>query len=85
MAKIMKSYINSIEPSNFTNLMKMTSENKISSRGAKDLLVLMYKGDKREPLIIAEEKGLPTKERHRRARINGKGDHCKNPWGGGRL
>ena len=56
-----ESYINSIEPSNFTNLMKMTSENKISSRGAKDLLVLMYKGDKREPLIIAEEKGLLQK------------------------
>ena len=56
-----ESYINSIEPSNFTKLMKMINENKISSRGAKDLLVLMYKGDKREPLIIAEEKGLLQK------------------------
>jgi hypothetical protein len=56
-----ESFINSIEPSNFTKLMKMISENKVSSRGAKDILVLMYKGDKREPLIIAEEKGLLQK------------------------
>ena len=56
-----ESHINSIEPSNFIKLMEMISENKISSRGAKDLLVLMYKGDKREPLAIAEEKGLLQK------------------------
>jgi aspartyl-tRNA(Asn)/glutamyl-tRNA(Gln) amidotransferase subunit B len=56
-----ESYINSIEPSNFTKLMKMINENKVSSRGAKDLLLLMYKGDKREPTIIAEENGLLQK------------------------
>src|ERR1035437_5829596 len=56
-----ESYINSIEPSNFTKLMKMISENKVSSRGAKDLLVFIYKGDKREPVAIAEEKGLLQK------------------------
>ena len=56
-----ESYINSIEPSNFTKLMKMISENKVSSRGAKDLLLLMYKGDKREPTTIAEENGLLQK------------------------
>ncbi len=54
-------FINSIEPTKFTNLIKMISENKVSSRGAKDLLVLMYKGDKREPALIAEEKGLLQK------------------------
>jgi len=56
-----ESFIGSIEPAKFAALMRMTSENKVSSRGAKDLLVLMYKGDKREPLDIAQEKGLLQK------------------------
>ena len=56
-----ESFINSIEPANFTELMKMTDENKISSRGAKDILVFMYKGDKRGPSAIAKEKELLQK------------------------
>ena len=56
-----ESFMSIIEPVNFAKLMEMISENKISSRGAKDLLVLMYKGDKREPFVIAEEKVLLQK------------------------
>jgi aspartyl-tRNA(Asn)/glutamyl-tRNA(Gln) amidotransferase subunit B len=74
-----ESYINSIEPSNFTNLMKMISENKVSSRGAKDLLVLMYKGDKREPLAIAGEKGLLQKSDEGELESMAKEIIAKNP------
>jgi aspartyl-tRNA(Asn)/glutamyl-tRNA(Gln) amidotransferase subunit B len=56
-----ESSVNAVEPASFTDLIKMVSDGKISSRGAKDLLLLMYKGDKREPLAIAEEKGLLQK------------------------
>ncbi|MDR3558404.1 MAG: Asp-tRNA(Asn)/Glu-tRNA(Gln) amidotransferase subunit GatB [Candidatus Pacebacteria bacterium] len=54
-------HLDTIEPAQFSALMKLIAGNKVSSRGAKDLLVLIYKGDKREPLAIAEEKGLLQK------------------------
>jgi len=46
-----------IEVDNFVNLIKLVKENKVSSRGAKDILVLMYK-EGGEPEKIAEEQGL---------------------------
>jgi aspartyl-tRNA(Asn)/glutamyl-tRNA(Gln) amidotransferase subunit B len=74
-----KGFINTIEPARFAELMKMTSENKVSSRGAKDLLVLMYKGDKREPLLIAQEKGLLQKSDANELESMAKEIIAKNP------
>ena len=42
---------------NFTELIEMVSDGKISSRGAKDILAIIVINDK-SPLIIAEENGL---------------------------
>ncbi len=46
-----------IEVDNFVNLIKLVKEEKISSRGAKDILALMYL-EGGNPEKIAEEKGL---------------------------
>jgi len=46
-----------VEVDNFVNLIKLVKENKVSSRGAKDILILMYK-EGGEPEKIAEEQGL---------------------------
>jgi len=56
-----ESFINTIPPSRFTELMRLVSDKKVSSRGAKDMLLFMYKGDDREPMSIAEDKGLLQK------------------------
>jgi aspartyl-tRNA(Asn)/glutamyl-tRNA(Gln) amidotransferase subunit B len=45
---------------NFVELIEMVSENKISSRGAKDILALMVVEDT-SPMVIAESKGLIQK------------------------
>jgi len=44
-------------PKNFTELIQMISDNKISSRGAKDILAMIVVNDE-SPMKIAEEKGL---------------------------
>ncbi|MEK7581992.1 MAG: Asp-tRNA(Asn)/Glu-tRNA(Gln) amidotransferase subunit GatB [Patescibacteria group bacterium] len=49
-----------VSPANFTALVKMVSENKISSRGAKDLLALLFEKDT-DPEKLAQEKGLLQK------------------------
>ncbi|MEK7567561.1 MAG: Asp-tRNA(Asn)/Glu-tRNA(Gln) amidotransferase subunit GatB [Patescibacteria group bacterium] len=46
-----------VSTKNFADLIKMTSENKISSRGAKDLLTFLFDEDA-IPEILAKEKGL---------------------------
>ncbi len=72
-------FIGSIEPAHFAKLMAMTGENQVSSRGAKDLLVFMYKGDKREPFAIAEEKGLLQKSNASELESIAKDVIAKNP------
>ncbi len=47
-------------PEHFATLMRMTAENKISSRGAKDLLALLFEVDA-DPEKLAEERGLLQK------------------------
>ncbi|MDE2188776.1 MAG: Asp-tRNA(Asn)/Glu-tRNA(Gln) amidotransferase GatCAB subunit B, partial [Patescibacteria group bacterium] len=54
-------FIQTIEPKQFAALLEMIAENQLSSRGAKDLLAIMYQGDHREPGVIAEEMGLVQK------------------------
>ncbi len=49
-----------ISPETFAELIKMASEGKISSRGAKDILAVMF-FDGGSPLTIAEERGLLQK------------------------
>ncbi|MBX4197945.1 Asp-tRNA(Asn)/Glu-tRNA(Gln) amidotransferase subunit GatB [Candidatus Parcubacteria bacterium] len=49
-----------IDDKHFAELIKMLGENKVSSRGAKDILALMYK-EGGEPAKIAQEKGLLQK------------------------
>ena len=49
-----------ITPEFFAKLIKMVGENKISSRGAKDILAIMY-AEGGDPEKIAEEKGLLQK------------------------
>jgi aspartyl-tRNA(Asn)/glutamyl-tRNA(Gln) amidotransferase subunit B len=46
-----------VTPKNFASLISMTAESKISSRGAKDLLALLFETDA-DPEKLAEEKGL---------------------------
>lgn len=46
-----------ISDKSFAELIKMIGENKVSSRGAKDILAIMYK-EGGEPAAIAESKGL---------------------------
>ena len=48
--------VEKMSPDNFAELINMFSEDKISSRGAKDILALMYTGE--SPSNIAIEKGL---------------------------
>lgn len=50
--------INKISAENFAKLMLMLNAGTLSSRGVKDTLLLMYKGDIRDPEIIAKENGL---------------------------
>ncbi len=52
--------IDLINSKNFTKLMNMISDGKLSSRGAKDTLALMFKEDG-DPEIIAENNGLIQK------------------------
>jgi aspartyl-tRNA(Asn)/glutamyl-tRNA(Gln) amidotransferase subunit B len=52
--------INKISSSNFAKLMMMISEGKLSSRGAKDVLSMMFKEDN-DPEIIANKNGLIQK------------------------
>jgi aspartyl-tRNA(Asn)/glutamyl-tRNA(Gln) amidotransferase subunit B len=47
-------------PSEFASLMKMVESRKVSSRGAKDVLALMFEGGG-DPEKLAEEKGLVQK------------------------
>jgi len=56
-----ESKIGSIAPSAFAELIVMIGENKVSSRGAKDLLAIMHGGDSRKPSVIAADKGLLQK------------------------
>ena len=49
-----------INPKNFSKLMLMINEGKLSSRGAKDTLAFMFKEDG-DPQIIAEKNGLIQK------------------------
>ncbi|MFZ2593502.1 MAG: Asp-tRNA(Asn)/Glu-tRNA(Gln) amidotransferase subunit GatB [Minisyncoccia bacterium] len=46
-----------VSPENFKALMLLVVEDKISSRGAKDVLKMLVE-DRRDPLTIAQEKGL---------------------------
>ncbi len=46
-----------VSAKNFASLIKMISENKISSRGAKDLLAILFEKDQ-DPEELAKEKGL---------------------------
>ncbi len=46
-----------VSPKNFADLIKMTAENKVSSRGAKDLLSFLYDEDV-VPEVLAKQKGL---------------------------
>ena len=52
--------INSIKPDNFSKLMIMINDGKLSSRGAKDILSMMLKKDN-DPEIIANENNLIQK------------------------
>ncbi len=52
--------LNSLEDKNFADLIKMVAENKISSRGAKDILKIMFEVGGM-PEQIANEKGLLQK------------------------
>ncbi|MES2087612.1 MAG: Asp-tRNA(Asn)/Glu-tRNA(Gln) amidotransferase subunit GatB [Patescibacteria group bacterium] len=49
-----------ISPENFAKLMRQVGESVISSRGAKDVLALMYK-DGGDPVVLAEKAGLLQK------------------------
>ncbi len=49
-----------ISPETFSELIKMANESKISSRGAKDILAVMFR-EGGSPLKIAEERGLLQK------------------------
>lgn len=55
--------IKSINPKNFSKLMEMLDEKKLSSRGAKDALVLMLQDDSKniDPETLAETHGLIQK------------------------
>ncbi|MDO8430761.1 MAG: Asp-tRNA(Asn)/Glu-tRNA(Gln) amidotransferase subunit GatB [Candidatus Taylorbacteria bacterium] len=52
--------VSKINPANFAKLMKMICEKKLSSRGAKDMLILMLNDDA-DPEIIAEKNNLLQK------------------------
>jgi aspartyl-tRNA(Asn)/glutamyl-tRNA(Gln) amidotransferase subunit B len=52
--------ITKVKPENFAKLMKMIDDKKLSSRGAKDMLVLMVANDG-DPEIIADENNLIQK------------------------
>lgn len=54
-------FIDSISTSHFAALLNLISAGALSSRGGKDLLLIMYKGDKRDPRAIATDKGLLQK------------------------
>ena len=45
-------------PVTFAKLIELIGNNSLSSRGAKDVLLLILEGDAREPEVIAKEKGL---------------------------
>ena len=49
--------VSKISHTNFAGLINLVAEKKVSSRGAKDILVLMYK-EGGEPLPLAEKNGL---------------------------
>lgn len=49
-----------IKPEEFSGLVKMIGENKVSSRGAKDVIKIMFESGG-DPNVIAEEKGLIQK------------------------
>lgn len=49
-----------LEPKSFSSLIKMINEGKLSSRGGKDLLVILFK-EGGDPEKVAEEKGLIQK------------------------
>lgn len=53
-------HIGKIGSNNFANLIKLAGDNKVSSRGAKDTLKIMFESGG-EPLKIAEENGLLQK------------------------
>ena len=59
--EVYESRLSMILPLNFTKLVGMVGSAEISSRGAKDVLLFMYKGDSRDPEAIAQEKGLIQK------------------------
>jgi aspartyl-tRNA(Asn)/glutamyl-tRNA(Gln) amidotransferase subunit B len=46
-----------VSPDNFAKVIKMIGENKISSRGAKDILAILFNEDG-DPEVIAKDKGL---------------------------
>lgn len=52
--------ISAISPANFSKLISMIGDKKISSRGAKDILALLMKED-RDPGALAEKNGLMQK------------------------
>lgn len=45
-------------PATFAKLIELIGNGSLSSRGAKDVLLLVLEGDTREPEVIAKEKGL---------------------------
>lgn len=45
-------------PATFAKLIELIGNGSLSSRGAKDVLLLILEGDAREPEVIAKEKGL---------------------------
>lgn len=50
-----------LSPLSLAMIVKMINDGKISSRGAKELIILMHEGDSRDPESIAKEKGLIQK------------------------
>jgi aspartyl-tRNA(Asn)/glutamyl-tRNA(Gln) amidotransferase subunit B len=68
-----------LSPLNLAMLVKMINDGKISSRGAKELIILMHEGDSRDPESIAKEKGLLQKSDAGELESMAKDIMAKNP------